>query len=199
MGHIDYSFACLVLVVHLVTCQVLSFSKGSSGGSSVNLAENPPVIQVASNEFPGVLRTAGDLATNFGRATGANGTVLKGDSIDKKATVIIGTIGPSKIVDSLITKGKLDVSSVKGKWESYVQQVVNNPADGVDIALVIAGSNRRGTIYGTYDISKTIGVSPWYWWADVPPKKKTDIVLVTNTTKTHGSPSVKYRGIFIND
>src|ERR1051326_4832968 len=73
-----------------------------------------------------------------------------------------------------------------------------NPLPGIDRALVIAGSDKRGTIYGVYDLSEQIGVSPWYWWADVPVTPHSDL-FVKPVRRVHGSPVVKYRGIFLND
>jgi hypothetical protein len=70
--------------------------------------------------------------------------------------------------------------------------------NGTARALVVAGSDPRGTIYGIYDISEQIGVSPWYWWADVPIRRRDDIYALPGP-KVQGSPSVKYRGIFLND
>jgi hypothetical protein len=90
------------------------------------------------------------------------------------------------------------VSEVEGKWESFTSQVVENPVPGCSKALVIAGSDPRGTIYGIYDISEQIGVSPWYFWADTPPKQSKNL-FVTTTKKVQGPPSVKYRGFFLND
>jgi hypothetical protein len=90
------------------------------------------------------------------------------------------------------------VSGVKGKWESFTSQVVKNPVPGCDKALVIAGSDPRGTIFGIYDISEQIGVSPWYFWADTPPKKSENL-YVKGKKKVQGEPSVKYRGFFLND
>jgi hypothetical protein len=69
---------------------------------------------------------------------------------------------------------------------------------GIESALVIAGSDKRGTIYGIYDLSEQMGVSPWYWWADVPVAKKENVFVMPGTF-TKGEPAVKYRGIFIND
>ena len=118
---------------------------------------------------------------------------------DESNTVIIaGTIGHSKIIDSLIDQGLIDVSEIDGKWESFVSQLVEDPINGTTKALVIAGSDPRGTIYGIYDVSEQIGVSPWYWWADVPVRKR-DEIFVLSKPKVQKSPSVKYRGIFLND
>lgn len=116
-----------------------------------------------------------------------------------QSTVIIaGTIGKSSVINSLISSGKLDASPVQGQWESFISEVITSPLPGVDKALVIAGSDLRGTVYGLYDISEQIGVSPWWWFADVPVRNQTG-VWAMNTRKVQGTPSVKYRGIFIND
>lgn len=106
-------------------------------------------------------------------------------------SIIIGTIGHSPLIDQLIAEGKLDVSAVEGQWESFLIQTV-------DEHLIVAGSDKRGTIYGIYDISEKIGVSPWYWWADVPVRKSTSLYVEAGTY-IQPSPKVKYRGIFIND
>lgn len=78
-----------------------------------------------------------------------------------KTVIIAGTIGKSDLISSMISSGKLDVSSISGQWESFISQVVVSPIPGVDQAMVIAGSDMRGTIYGLYDVSEQIGVSPW--------------------------------------
>jgi hypothetical protein len=112
--------------------------------------------------------------------------------------IIIGSIKGSKLIHQLIQAKKINVDSIKNKWESYQIQVVKNPFKGIDRALVIAGSDKRGTAYGVFEISKEMGVSPWYYWADVPAKKKKEIFIKNETYKS-GPPSVKYRGIFLND
>ncbi|KFY76946.1 hypothetical protein V498_09471 [Pseudogymnoascus sp. VKM F-4517 (FW-2822)] len=159
-----------------------------------------PTIQIAQNDYTGVKRTANDLALDFGRVTGTNGTVsiVNSTSSSNRPLIIAGTIGKSTIIDNLISNLKIDVSGVKGKWEAYLTQVVTEPIEGVPWALVVAGNDQRGTIYGLYDISEQMGVSPWYWWADVPIKKKKG-VWARETPKVQGSPSIQYRGIFLND
>lgn len=176
----------------------LTFSPVSDGlqlgGSGI-----APTIVIDGKDWPGVTRTGNDLANDFGLVLGTKGTVATGTSgLSKTPVIIAGTIGKSPLIDGLVSASKIDVSAIKGQWESFTSQLVSNPADGVSSALVIAGSDKRGTIYGLYDISEQIGVSPWYWWADVPPKKKSNIYAL-NTKKTQGPPSVKYRGIFLND
>lgn len=108
------------------------------------------------------------------------------------ADIIIGTIGESEAIDALAASGKMDVSDISGKWESFRIQIV-------DDKLVIAGSDKRGTVYGMYDVSEKIGVSPWYWWADVPIGHADTLYINLTEPYTEGEPSVKYRGIFIND
>ncbi len=112
--------------------------------------------------------------------------------------VIAGTVGHSKVIDGLVSAGKLDVSAIDGQWESFMTQLVEEPVPGSPRALVIAGSDPRGTIFGIYDISEQIGVSPWYWWADVPTRPHRDVFALPGG-KVQGPPSVKYRGLFLND
>jgi hypothetical protein len=101
-------------------------------------------------------------------------------------------------LDRLIAAGKLNVSSVTGSWERYRIQAVKEPFPGIPRALVIAGSDRRGTAFGIFSVSETIGVSPWVWWADVAPEHR-DSLSIDAGPITSTAPSVKYRGIFIND
>ena len=90
---------------------------------------------------------------------------------------MVGTLGKSPAIDALAAAGKLDTAGVTGKWESAVIQAVANPVAGVKRALVIAGSDRRGTVYGIYEVSQRIGVSPWYWWADVAPTQSATVTV----------------------
>ena len=110
--------------------------------------------------------------------------------------IIVGTIGQSAHIDNLIAQGKIDVSDIEGKWEAFGMQVIDNPMEGVAKALVIFGSQPRATAYGMFELSRMAGVSPWIWWADVTPAKKTKL-YVTPGRRVFGSPSVKFRGIFV--
>lgn len=145
----------------------------------------------------GVIRAAKDLKSDIGSVTGAS-PELRFTKPSGREVVLIGTIGKSAWIDQLIKSKKLDVTDVKGKWETFVIQVVEKPMKGVDRALVIAGSDKRGTIYGIYEVSQQIGVSPWYFWADVVPQKNASIFIKPGRY-VHGEPAVKYRGIFLND
>jgi hypothetical protein len=122
---------------------------------------------------------------------------LTTDSPRGSSVILIGTLGQSPLIDALVESGKLDVQSIKGKWEAYTSAVIETPMPGVDQALVIAGSDRRGTAFGVFGLSESMGVSPWYFWGDVPIPKKSALYIKGNHTQT--SPGVKYRGIFIND
>jgi hypothetical protein len=112
--------------------------------------------------------------------------------------IIIGTIGHSRLIDELVKSKKLRTDNIKGKWESFHIAVVQQPFKNVKQALVIAGSDRRGTAFGVFELSKWLGVSPWTWWADVSPEPRNAIYIQPGQI-SQGSPSVKYRGIFIND
>ena len=102
------------------------------------------------------------------------------------------------IIDQLIKEKKINGKELKGKHEKFFIQNIKNPVAGVDEALVIAGSDRRGTVYGIYELSKQMGVSPWYWWMDVPVVHQDNVYFVPGTY-TDGEPVVKYRGLFLND
>ncbi len=162
-----------------------------------------PTILVDSDDWAGVVRTAGDLATDFGLVTGTNGILSQSGTLTTNGTssspiIIVGTIGKSRLIDALVQEGKINVTDTEGQWEAFHTQMVANISDDISAGLVIAGADKRGAIYGIYDISSQIGVSPWYWWADVPAKKQSSIFAL-NMTKVQASPSVKYRGFFIND
>ena len=150
-------------------------------------------IVVDKNDWQSVLKAAHDLSDDVRKVTGVKAEVAVANSTlsTLHSTLIIGTIGKSKYIDRLVKQKKINVRQVKGQWESYL-------IDVVDGNLVIAGSDKRGTIYGIYDLSQRIGVSPWYWWADVPVKHQ-DEVWYDGGRFVQPSPSVKYRGIFIND
>ena len=178
---------------------------GGTGGAPpvsmpFTLVESKTAIDifVDSADDPAVIRAVGDLKADIGRVAGVQPNVKNTTIGLSSRAVIVGTLGKSPVVDALVAAGKLDVSQVQGHWESFAVQTVDAPVKGVDQALVIAGSDRRGAIYGVYDTSEAIGVSPWYWWADVTPHHQ-DTVIVDGAPRQHGEPTIKYRGIFIND
>ncbi|MCX2492708.1 glycosyl hydrolase 115 family protein [Pedobacter sp. PF22-3] len=149
------------------------------------------------NDYKGVIRAIGDLSQDFFSVSGVK-PELKSVKPSGKAVILIGTLGKSKLIDQFVSSGKLNIAPISGKWESFIISTVKNPFPGIDQALVIAGSDKRGTIYGIYEVSEQLGVSPWYWWADVPPKTRKSAFALSGSYNS-GEPAVKYRGIFIND
>lgn len=119
-------------------------------------------------DHAGVLRALGDLKADIERVTG-RAPAAGPENPGVASVVIVGTLGKNRQLDALVAAGKLEVGDLRGKWESFVIQTVDKPLPGIERALVIAGSDKRGTIYGIYELSEQLGVSPWYWWADVPP------------------------------
>src|SRR5579863_817577 len=110
--------------------------------------------------------------------------------------IIIGSLDQSPLIQRLASRNM--IRNLSGKWESYVLKTVSNPVAGIDKALIIAGSDRRGAAYGVFELSRQMGVSPWYWWADVPVRHK-DSLFFHRSMVESGPPAVKYRGFFIND
>ncbi len=155
-------------------------------------------LYVDATDWAGVVRAAGDLQADVNRVTGVLPSLVHMPQGLSGDVVIIGTVGKSPLIDRLAAAKRIDTSQIAGKWESYFLQTVANPVPGVAHALVIAGSDKRGTIYGIYDLSEQIGVSPWYWWDDVTPAHQ-NALFVKAGTYLQDEPSVKYRGIFLND
>ncbi|HWD17985.1 MAG TPA: glycosyl hydrolase 115 family protein [Verrucomicrobiae bacterium] len=149
-------------------------------------------LLVDSNDFWGVIRAAGDLESDLHRVTGFS------PRTSADSAIIVGSLGHSALIDRLVQSGKIDVSAIAGKWESYVRVVVPHPTPELSSALVIAGSDKRGAIYGIYDLSEQIGVSPWHFFADVPDKHSAAL-FVNPAPSVSPPPAVKYRGIFLND
>jgi hypothetical protein len=155
-------------------------------------------LYVDPNDYPGVIRSLGLLQKDIESVTGQKLEILPSLNGTTANLVIVGTIGKSRILDDLVAAKKIDLDDIADQWDAFHIELVSNPLPGVKQALVIAGSNRRGTSYGIFDLSEQIGVSPWYWWADVPVAKKDKLFVVRNTLK-QDMPKVKYRGIFLND
>ena len=122
---------------------------------------------------------------------------VSGERTQGEKAVILGTLEGNTFIKELVKSGRLDVSAIKGGWEQFVIKQVKNPVEGMDEALVIAGTDRRGVAYGAFTLSERMGVSPFYWWADVPVKKQAEVYLKADYASK--KPSIKYRGIFLND
>ncbi len=175
----------------------VSTKKAKGAFTLVEKGKSAPII-ISEEDFPGVQRVIKHLKTDIKNVSGAQADLLFDSIPISKEIVLIGTIDNNPLIDKLIDEDKIDVQEIIGKRESFLIQVVDKPFPNVDRALIISGSDKRGTIYGIYNLSEQIGVSPWYWWADVPVKKKQNIYILP-TRFTLGEPKIKYRGIFIND
>ncbi|WP_327365898.1 glycosyl hydrolase 115 family protein [Streptomyces sp. NBC_01217] len=175
----------------------ISFTHRSGSFPLVRGGRAAPVV-VSDSDHAGVVRVAGDLRADIERVTGVRPALSQGAIPKAREIVLVGTVGHSPLIDGLVAAGRLNVSGIAGRWETSLQTVVEKPLPGVDRAFVIAGSDQRGTIYGAYDVSRGIGVSPWYWWDDVPPVHRDEIHVLPGR-HTQGTPAVKYRGFFIND
>ncbi len=172
--------------------------QSETGAAAIVEDGRAAALWLDARDYPGVIRAAHDVQADIERVTGTRPSLSTEARPQGEVLLIAGTIGKSRLIDELAASGKLDVSDVRGKWESFVVQVIDRPYAGVDRAVVIAGSDKRGTIYGLYDLSTQSGVSPWYWWADVPTVRR-DALYVKRGRHVIGEPVVKYRGIFLND
>ncbi len=155
-------------------------------------------IYVDANDHE-VCQIAADLlAGDIENVCGVKPAVINDINSASGNVIIIGTLGKSSVVDSLAAKSKINISDISGSWETFALETLKSPVASVDNALVIYGSDRRGTAFGVFDLSENLGISPWNWWADVPVNYR-DHVYVRSGRYKQGPPSVKYRGIFIND
>lgn len=155
-----------------------------------------PVI-VAPGADPAVRHAAGTFAEDVGRVGGNASQLVQAPPEGARQAVIVGVAGQGGLVDRLAGEGRIDLSQVTGRWEAFGQFVVDDPLPGVERALVVAGADPRGAVYGLYDLSERIGVSPWHWWADVPVVRRETLYLTAGARTD--APGVRYRGFFIND
>ncbi len=145
-----------------------------------------------------IKKSADFLADDIERVTGKRPNLSSSFNVLEGNIVLFGTVGNNPLIQKLIAEKKVNINPIAGQWERFIIQTIESPFPGVNQALVIVGSDRRGAAYGVFTLSEAIGVSPWYWWADVPVKKKENL-YIENTLFVSDGPAVKYRGIFIND
>ncbi len=194
---------CFILAGHAraglgIPENMISGTAPAGGGFALVAGNKAAPLWLDAKDHPGARRAADDLVADIGRVTGQKPELSTAAAAPHSRPVIVGTLGRSSLIDGLVASGKLNATDLKGKWESFVITTVAQPFPGVDEALVIAGSDKRGTIFGIYELSEQLGVSPWYWWADVPVKTRKEAYVVPGRFAS-GEPVVKYRGIFIND
>jgi hypothetical protein len=181
----------------LVAAIIAEKSEAGTDFPIVTIERTSASIRYDASDHRGVLRAISDLQADINSVTGVKPRLVTTEA-SADYEIVIGTLGESKLIGKLVSTGKLDVGAIKGKWESFVIATLKDPKPGVKQYLVIAGSDKRGTIYGIYELSRQLGVSPWYWWADVPAKQRA-AAYVRSGYYASDEPAVRYRGIFIND
>jgi hypothetical protein len=181
----------LLLPAAPLPAQVLSNAAQHPNDFVIVSHNQQAVIAVDASDDALVLKAAALLQQDIEAVTGRKLSIVQNNT-GAAPVIIIGSLQHSALVQQLVKEKKLQADSLQQQWEGYRVQVVNNRT------LVITGSDRRGTAYGVLELSKQIGVSPWYWWADVPVQKKAALFFPAYTLLAD-APKVKYRGIFIND
>ena len=166
----------------------------SPDGMAIASQGKPVNILVSSQDYEGVHIAVHNLQNDIQAVCGTQPALMQSA---EEQMIIVGSL-QSEYIQQMIAAKKLNKKDLAGKTEKYLLQIVDKPIAGVNQALVIAGSDKRGTIYGIYELSRQIGVSPWYWWLDIPAEQHKDI-YIKKGTYTDGEPKVRYRGIFIND
>lgn len=194
----------LILVVTLlvglapggkVTINAGVTQSGSTNDFPIVSSSTTATVWVDANEETPVKRVVNDFQADVNRVTGKTPVISNSTSMPSGPVVLIGTLENSRLINDLITSGKItssEVAAIENQWEAYLIKVIDKNT------MVILGSDNRGAIFGTYEVSEQMGVSPWYYFADVPIQKKSTVYMPQNTVITD-KPDVKYRGIFIND
>jgi glycosyl hydrolase family 115 (putative glucuronidase)/glycosyl hydrolase family 115 len=194
----------LLLALNLFAQDFIS-DKKEAGSFLLCSSSQPTTICIDKDDDWLVQKAASLLQIDIEKVTGNKPELVNDFKEAKGNVIVIGSIEKSSLIKQLTQQETINVSLLKNKWESFlIQSFQSAKPQGAKTplswagGLVIAGSDKRGTAYGVFELSQQLGVSPWYWWADVPAKKKTE-VFVKKGTYQFGPPSVKYRGIFIND
>lgn len=151
-----------------------------------------------ANDDPAVRKVAELFASDIQRVVGMEPPVVTCLRKTEEQVVIVGTVEKNSMIRELGQAGKLNLKELEGQWERYLIQTVDSPFPGIEKALVVVGSDQRGAAYGVFSISEAMGVSPWYWWADIPVHSAS-MLGVKPVRYLSKAPSVKYRGIFLND
>lgn len=187
----------LLLIVCVNAFSANQFVVFQKKNNSFPLVQNKKIVNILldSKDQKGINLAVENMREDCNRVFGLKPHLMT--DVSEGNCIIVGSLN-SVYVQQLIKKNKLDKKELLSKNEKYIITTVEQPFEGVEKALVIAGSDRRGTIYGIYELSKQLGVSPWYWWMDVPVVKRTEAYVLPGLY-TDGEPAVKYRGIFLND
>ena len=198
-GLVAAALVATVVSVPALACEGAVTVCATSDGTSFALIRGgkPATVLVDPAADPAVRHAAEGFAGDLQRVSGTRATATLGQADATGPVVMIGVLGQSPMIDALVRARKIKAEDIAGEWEAFRQIVVDKPAPGIDRALVIVGSDRRGAVYGAYDLSEKIGVSPWHWFADVPVAKRANVYLTAGSRRDQ--PGVRYRGFFIND
>ena len=192
---------CLAAVLLCHGSSLLSVSEtGSNEDFPIFSSSSVAVICTDADDYRVVDIVSAMLAEDILRVTGvkaARQITNNWRELPKSPAIVAGTLGHSKLVDQLVGRLHIDVDSLRGKWESYLIVTTYHPKYKTPLLLII-GSDRRGTAFGLTTLSEAIGVSPWYWWADVTPQRKSAL-YINSCHFLQKEPSIQYRGVFIND
>ena len=204
MNHLKLSIIILCNIISLYAyCGSPSpaiIDKAQEGHFPIASVRRATTIFTDEKDYKVVSIAADMLADDVERVTGhrpEHKSIVNEKYLPKDVAIVAGTLGHSKLAEWLVERHKIDVGDIRGKWESFLIMTTSHPKYHTPL-LLIAGSDRRGTAYGLMTLCEAMGVSPWYWWADVTPKQKAALYLEPGTFR-QGEPSVQYRGIFIND
>jgi len=185
-------FSLVLLLVADISAQQIISDKQLPNSFSIKDA----VIYVDENDFAVVKRSAELLQSDIEMVTGKKLPIINTITGLTKKIIVIGSQERSSVITAWNKLAK--INAPKKEWEAYCIQTIKSPNKNIESALVISGNDRRGTAFGVFEFSRQIGVSPWFWWADVPVEKKADLYIKSNVL-IYDAPKVKYRGIFIND
>ncbi len=178
-------FTLALCVCSFAADRFISFDNGD-----ILLCEKNETVKIYVDDADNsaVRIAAQNLVNDIKRVCGANAVLTNNRN---EARIVVGSMGHSTGIDAFLQRNDIDPKELKGKREKYIITIINNQ-------LVIAGSDRRGAVYGIYELSAQMGVSPWYYWMDTPVKTH-DKIYALNGNYTDGEPAVRYRGIFLND
>ncbi len=195
-----YSLLLLLFLSPYIIYSQIEFDTSEKNNENFPIIHESGVatIHYDSSENILVQKSAEFLASDIEKVTNQKPKVYKGEPTNTNNIIIIATVGNNSFVNKLVKENKLDLSPIENKWEQFIIQTIKNPVTGINNALIIVGSDRRGAAYGAFSLSEKMGVSPWHWWGDVPTNKS-EFLSLKPLTYTSDAPSVKYRGIFLND
>ncbi|BAV06814.1 Glycosyl hydrolase family 67 N-terminus [Filimonas lacunae] len=190
------AFSFLLWSAPYAMAQQMVSTRQQPGAFTISAANMPAIYTDAQDDWL-VQKAASLLQQDIEQVTGTKPELVHSRTTVKNL-IIIGTVTGCKALQQLHAQKQVEFTDLKGQWEAFRVQAIPGAGKGSNATLVIAGSDKRGAAYGVFELSRQLGLSPWYWWADAPVQKKT-AAYIPKGIYQFPSPSVKYRGIFIND